>query len=141
MPDVTSPQRSGPERVVPRLILVKLPHLCEPSVRDVDDEDDVLVQHPVVALGVIVVQANRVVLAADDIVQAELERSARPSNELAEIIEHFCPTPLDTRQTSLSSHMPDRILGKHVHQRGEVPCRERLVRTTNLRHVLSYEHR
>ena len=76
------------------------------------------------------VEADRVLLARNHVVEGDLQGSARACQELTEVGDHSVPTSFDARQAAATRHVPDGVFGEHRRQGPHVALGEGLIRAT-----------
>jgi len=134
----------GPEPGVAGRVLVKLPHLADLAVPDVEDVRGVLVYFVAAALGELVMQRHSVLVPADHVVQSDLDCPTRACKQLTEERQDGIAPALSTGQAAAARYMPDRVVGKQpAERRGEFRLPEPLIEPLGLpsRVSLAHDHR
>ena len=91
---------------------MKLPYLADAAVPNVKDVGGVLVHPVAAALGELVMQRDRVLVSADNVVESDLDGSTRARHQLTEERQDGISPVFRAGQAAASGYVPDRVVGE-----------------------------
>jgi len=103
-----------PKVVAGRRVLGDLPYLTDSAVAQVEDENDLVIENPAVALSMTVMQADRVLFATHYVVKIDSHSAARAREQLPKVGETGVSPLLVASEATVTGHVPDGILGKQL---------------------------